>query len=123
MVLEFEQLSIKQQARFSAFKILKEQELFNAAVQLIWTIVREKIFDLCTQHDCLFSSTEEAILHFTLYCENSEQRQSVQRLYIISTLVEFDQNFYLTVEGYHKIEQHTLSNIIKPLDYAERSTS
>lgn len=112
MELKLNNLSAKQIERLNAYRLLAKKQYFNSAIQICWSILREEIFNACTKEDCKYKSTDEAIFKFISSSQNMGVNKSIQELYIVSTIAEYDSSFNLSKEVFLKIEK-SIKNILK----------
>jgi len=114
MELKLDNLSEKQSERLVAFQMLEKNQYFNSALQIFWSIIREEIFNEVAKNGVKYKSSDEAIYRFIELAKETEISKVIQELYILSTITEYDLNFFLSEVDYKKIRR-TINSLIPDL--------
>lgn len=100
-----ERKSAKEQKLLQAARLLEKQNFWRESIIIYWILIRTYIFNWLYLRNISYNSTQEAILIFIEHLESREKAIKLHSLYSLSIMAEWDTDFTLNLEQFHKIKE------------------
>jgi len=98
-----EHQSIRQE-KLEAIDTLKKHQHYNVATTVMWSYIREIIFELLLRKEIKFNSTEQAIIGIFKIIDKHDVKQAIYFLYTISTMADWDESFVINKNDFALIK-------------------
>lgn len=100
---------LKHQKILGDYNLLKENTRYTSAVIILWSFLREQVFQFCFENGLKYSSTDEALFKYIVQSQNDFLSRIIHEIYTTATLLDYDNGFDLSKSDFKKLE--------KKLDY------